>query len=150
MRVAALLALALAGGCQAPDDYGYPPYDPGSGPPGGNGGCSQDSDCGTNLICARDFSCIAATDAYTAHITWTIAGQPATQAACAMRGDLDLDFYTSDDYWFGFSPIACDQGKFSIDKLPKAYVEVTLGPQGQGGTVARIDQVTGTAVLDLP
>jgi hypothetical protein len=147
-------ALILVGAC-LPDpgtSDGYPPstYDPGTSNPS-NTGCMQDSDCGSNGdVCARDFSCVSPGDVYTAHISWTIGGMPATTAACMSLPDLDLEFHTTDDYWFGFSPVACDQGKFTIDKLPTWYVEATLGPEGDGGTTARIDPTTGIATIDLP
>ncbi len=152
MRVAG--ALLFVGGCIADPGYGngYPGYDPGSNPnPGNNGGCHQDSDCGSgSLICARDFSCVSKSETYTAHISWTIGAQPASKTTCAHLPDLDLQFRTTDNYFFGFSPIACDQGKFTIDKLPTWYVETTIGPTGSSGTLARIDPITGIATLDLP
>ncbi len=144
--------LILVGACQDPGSDSYPPttYDPGTSNPN-NGGCQQDSDCGNNGdICARDFSCVSPSQVYTAHVSWTIGGMPATAAACASLPDLDLQFTTTDDYWFGFSPVACDQGKFTIDKLPTWYVEASLGPEGDGATSARIDPTTGIAMIDLP
>jgi hypothetical protein len=149
MRV--LGALILVAACQAPPDD-YPPYtyDPGNPYPPDNGGCNSDADCGTGNICARDFSCIPPSEAYVAHISWTIGGKQATTATCASLPDLDLQFMTTDQYYFGFSPIACDQGKFTIDKLPTWYVETSIGPEGDRGTTARIDPTTGVATLDLP
>ena len=150
---AALFLVVVLGGCLAPDySSGYPDgtYQPGNPQPSDQGGCRKDTDCSSNLVCARDYSCIAKSQVYTAHVNWTIHGAAASAATCAGLPDLDLQFFTSDNYYFGYSPIACSQGKFTIDKLPMWYVQASIGPQNEQGTFARIDATTGNATLDLP
>jgi hypothetical protein len=155
MRLA--LVVTLVGACSSPystgDDVGT--YDPGSVlPPTSSGNCEQDTDCGVNagLVCARDYSCDTPDQVVTAHITWTISGQPANATTCANISDLDIQFTDdSDEWWFGFSPVPCVEGKFTIDKLPRWYTRVGLGPVGpRTGNATAIDPTTGTATIDLP
>lgn len=150
-----LALVVLLGACSSPystgDDYGT--YDPGSQlPPTGSGGCEQDSECGSNLVCARDYSCDTADQVMVAHIHWTVSGQPANATTCANIADLDIQFTDDNDaWWFGFSPVPCVEGKFTIDKLPKWYTRVGLGPVGpRTGNAAAIDPTTGEATIDLP
>jgi len=155
MRVAAVLVAVAIGACIPQDrSTGFPDgnYDPNSNPQPGQNGCRKDADCGTGsgLVCARDFACVNASDVYTAHISWTIHGALASAQTCASLPGLDLQFFTSDDYFFGYSPIACDQGKFTITKLPTWYMKVSIHPAGDQGTFTRIDPTTGDAAVDLP
>ena len=60
--------------------------------------------------------------------TWTVDGAPANGSDCAPFSSLLLDFIdplAEDD--FGYEPVACDEGKFSVDKMPMRFVEATLG-----------------------
>lgn len=154
MRLVA--ALVIIGACSSPyqgDDYPYYGNDPDSQlPPTSNGGCEKDSDCGTDLVCARDYSCDTADQVMVAHISWTVSGQPANATTCKDIADLDIQFTDdSDQWWFGFSPVPCIEGKFTIDKLPKWYTRVGLGPVGpRTGGAAAIDPTTGAATIDLP
>src|SRR5262249_47345502 len=101
-------------------------------PPGGYapGGCEKDSDCGGD-VCARDGECLAPSEVMSIHISWTVNGQAPSDAACANGPDWFVDF--SDGFsggGFGFAPVPCKAGVFSVDKLPNRYVDVDLGVDG--------------------
>ena len=165
------LVLGLMGGCltqvsQPPnggDDY-YPPYDgggggwgSGTGGTGGTGGygCHADTDCGgANYVCARDGECLTKDNVRVIHVVWTLDQQAASQTSCAAAPTpLELSF--ADQFGgstFGFAPVPCVEGKFTIDKMPTIYTNVALGPEynyGAGGATGTFD-ATGTATLDLP
>ena len=148
MRLAALLVLAT--GCLQPSDPSPYPPDPGVPFPPDTSGCHADGDCGAGQVCARDFTCESPADVATIHVNWTLKGDPASAQRCAATPSFDLRFDSSGDY-FGFSPVPCDQGRFTIDKLPRWYtqVEISLG-EGLRGTAGSIDFVTGIAGVDLP
>jgi hypothetical protein len=156
MRLA-LAALLLLAGCLQ-ETYSDPPPPSGGGGwgtgPGGTGGdtsygCHQDSECGGD-VCARDGECMPADDVVTVHVTWTINDQPASAQTCDVAPDLDLTFFGSSGDEFGFSPVPCAEGKFTVDKLPLWYGSVQLTRAGDygsgGGTSAFVD---GTAAINL-
>ena len=163
------LVLGVLGGCltqvsQPPGGGGdyYPPgYDGGtwgSGQGGGGGtsgyGCHADTDCPTSYVCARDGECLTKDNVHVIHVVWTLDHQAASQTSCAPApSPLELSF--SDQFGgstFGFAPVPCVEGKFTIDKMPTIYTNVALGPEynyGAGGATGTFD-ATGTATLDLP
>ena len=49
---------------------------------------------------------------------------------------------------FGFSPVPCVEGRFTVDKLPNNYTTVRLR-HGSTWQTAAIDPMTGDAVFDL-
>jgi hypothetical protein len=138
MRLA--LVLVFAGCIQ--QTYSDPPPSSSGGwgtGPGGTGGdtsygCHQDSECGSE-VCARNGSCEPADSVKTVHVSWTMNDQPASQQTCAFAQDLDISFIasaTGDE--FGFSPVPCVEGKFTVDKLPVWYGTVQLSRAGDYGT----------------
>ena len=151
MRVHWLLPLALVG-CMQSD-----PYPPGGGGGGGGGGgtglvCQGDSDCGGGQVCARTGECLLPTDVQTVHVTWTLQGQPASTATCASSSQLEIDFPSGNDGWWGWAPVPCDEGKFTVDKLPTWFTEADVSIDNDPGSTvtATIDAATGNASLDLP
>jgi hypothetical protein len=144
------LAIVLAAGCiRQPDPL---PPDPGWTGPQGDPlfGCASDADCGSE-VCARDDQCYPATSIRVAHALWTIRGEPAGVASCAGQPDLYIQFLGSNGGEFGFAPVPCTTGKFTVDKLPTIYTQVELGADDTDvGTTAVIDEVTGEATIDLP
>jgi hypothetical protein len=154
MRIA-LAALLLAGCIQ--QTYSDPPPSSGGGwgtGPGGTGGnssfgCHADSECGTD-VCARDGECLNPNDVRTVHVMWTMTGQPAGTATCMSSPDLDLTFFTSNEQ-FGFSPVPCVEGKFTVDKLPSWFQSVELSRTGDYGSsgASGVFASDGTATLDL-
>lgn len=161
------LVLALVGGCFT--ESSGPPYGGGGGGGGYGGdgwgtgtggtggpisyGCSSDDACGTGNVCARDGECLPSTDVRIIHVAWTVNGQPAGTDACAKYPNLDITFLSSDGGTydqFGFAPVPCMEGKFTVDKMPKRYVEVALQPDCLCTTAASdVFDTTGSVSLDL-
>ncbi len=160
------LVLGLVGGCITPSsggsDYGGGYSDPGDGGwgtgTGGSGGstsygCHVDSECGGGLVCARTGACASASSVHVIHVSWTVNARPASTETCVNAPDLELTF--SEPYGelgtFGFAPVPCVEGKFTIDKMPLGYTTISLERQYdyQGGTIGTFDS-TGSALLDLP
>jgi hypothetical protein len=159
----ALLALPLLAACviESPnpgDDTYYPPPDNsgwGSGYGGGGGttdyGCHQDADCGSNLVCARDGECLASTAVRIIHVNWTLKGLPASETTCVHAPSLAITFGDTVGDLFGFAPVPCKAGRYTIDKMPTRFDHVELSRQGEysGGDDGPFD-ATGNVTLDLP
>lgn len=148
MRAALAVTLALAGCMQTeppPGDYGS-----GGGPIGGIM-CNVDTDCGSGQVCARTGECLAPSEVRTVHVTWTIGGAPANATTCASSPDLELDLPASDGSWWGWAPVPCNEGKFTVDKLPTWFTEADLQVQGDPSSAVSgtIDATSATAALDL-
>jgi hypothetical protein len=161
------LVLGVVGGCftqssgptggdyPPPDPYPYPTgYDAGSyDPPPNSYGCHQDSDCGGTLVCARDGECMSAAQVRIIHVTWTLGGQLASADTCKTAPPLELAFTDiTGASQFGFAPVPCMEGKFTVDKMPIVFTGVQMGPEydyGAGGASGTFD-TTGTVALDLP
>ncbi|HEY5925482.1 MAG TPA: hypothetical protein VIV11_27545 [Kofleriaceae bacterium] len=163
MRLA-LAALLLTGCIIEPPDSGpdYPPpggdsgWGSGWGGGGGTGGygCQSDAACGTGNVCARNGECTIASNVRIVRTTWTMRDQEASDTTCASAKQLDITFHTSGaglDDQFGFSPVPCSAGKFTVDKLPLRYTMVSLARRsdGYGGATGTFD-AAGNAILDLP
>ena len=156
------VVLALVGGCitQSSSDPPYDPYPPdpgwGSGPGGGGGstgfGCHADTECGTGAVCARDGECLAADQVRIIHVSWTVQGQVASTATCSAGPMLALSFSDSAGLVFGFEPVPCAEGRFTVDKMPISYDTVSLQRQYEldSGRVSDVFDATGNATLDLP
>jgi hypothetical protein len=112
-------------------------------------GCQADRDCSGGDVCARTGSCLPVSQVYAVHVNWTVKGAPASEAACAPSPDLQINFGVSEsDAEFGFAPVPCVQGKFTVDKLPTKLTTVRLR-HGSNWETASIDATTGDAVFDL-
>ncbi len=158
MKVA-LAALLLAGCIIEPPDSGddYPSGGGwGSGWGGGSGttgyGCHADTECGNGNVCARNGQCTAASAVRVVHTTWTLRDQEASDTSCANAPKLDITFSVDSGYdMFGFSPVPCDAGKYTIDKLPLRYNVVSLSraDDDRGGATASFD-AQGNATINLP
>ena len=160
MRLA--LAALLLGACiiEPPPDSGGGSSGSGdgwgSGWGGGGGstsyGCHADTECGSSYVCARDGECLAATSVHMIHANWTIKGQPASDATCTNAKNLDITFEASTTAdQFGFSPVPCNAGRYTIDKMPSRYTSVTLSRAGDGyGGDTAVFDAEGNAQLDLP
>lgn len=140
------------GVCQQDSDCaGYVvPGDAGSGVDAGSG--SSGSDAGaTGVVCARDGVCVPADDVMTVHVKWTLQSMPASTATCASSPDLELDF-SGGAYGYGYAPVPCVEGEFTITKLENYYTNVSLEIEGQLGTGSNttIPSGGGTVTLDLP
>jgi hypothetical protein len=153
MRV--VLAVCLLAGCVGPESY--PPDDTGWGSGyGGQGGysdygCTSDSECGTGLVCARTHECLQAGEVHTVRTTWTLRGQPASQQTCAGAPNLAITFTTPSQDLFGFAPVPCRAGKFTVDKLPFRYSAVMLSREDEYDTGYPDGfDADGNASIDLP
>ena len=158
MRIA--LALVLFAGCIQPQPDPGPGPDPngwGTGPGGTGGnqsyGCHIDSDCGGGYVCARDGECLTSSQVRTIHVSWTVHGVAASAASCAQLPHLDISFMdnleTAGDT-FGFSPVPCAEGLFTIDKMPTRFMGVELAATGNtSGAATGTFASDGTVSLDL-
>jgi hypothetical protein len=158
------LVLGLVGGCITQSSG--PPYGGGGGGGGGGGdgwgtgtggtggpisyGCTSDTACGSGYVCARDGECLASTDVRIIHVSWTVKGQPASASTCATNPNLDITFLGTSGDQFGFAPVPCMEGKFTVDKMPKRYAQVSLEPDCLCKTAdTDVFDSTGSATLDL-
>jgi hypothetical protein len=133
MRLAAV-AIACLAGCPDP-------------PPDGQA-CDTDSQCGSD-ICARDGECIAASQVRMVKLTWTVRGLMANATTCASQPDLELNFYGPDvNDVFGFEPVPCMQGQFTIDRIPDRFDQAELRTPSGISQFATID-ATGVVAFDL-
>jgi hypothetical protein len=152
------VSLSLAGaGCAAQDPGTGKNVGPGDPDPNADlYACHSDADCAYprsgGPSCAVDGDCDTTV---VAHISWTMSGQPASKATCAAAPELDLTFWY-DDEGFGYSPVPCAEGQFTVDNFPIEYtrVQASVGllrdGDRRGGSVAMFDFTTDTVTLDLP
>jgi hypothetical protein len=117
--------------------------------PSGHDECSSDSQCGDD-VCARSGECLARPSLRTVAVKWTINGAPASTSACAAHPELYVQFDGTD---YGdtlrFAPVACRDGVYIVDRLPKRYAQVEIGIEGGTGNVQPIDVATSQVALDL-
>ena len=74
---------------------------------------------------------------------------PASDTTCAATPNFYVLFSgTQISDTFGFSPVPCKSGVFSIDKLPRRFVSVELGVENGNSEVTSID-AQGNASFDL-
>ena len=131
MRALPLLLLVLAG---------CPPLD---------GECQVDDDCSGSRVCARNSECLPSSDVRVTRTSWTIRGQAASASTCASTPDLYILFGAFDpNDTYGYEPVPCAAGVFTVDKLPKRYTSVELGISGRFSDQAVFDS-QGHAVVDL-
>jgi hypothetical protein len=120
--------------------------------PSGPSGCKTDSQCGGET-CARDGSCLPASQIRMVKVTWTIRGQIATATTCGMSPattNMELIFSTGDfGMQFGYEPVPCVEGQFTIDKIPTAYSYVEMDSAAGQTLASATIQADNTAKLDL-
>jgi hypothetical protein len=120
-------------------------------PQQGGGACDEDVECDSGLVCARgDHFCVTPDEVRFVRAEWTINGQPASVATCGGNLELFIQFQSSvQEDNFGFSPVPCETGTFTVDKLPIRYRSVELGVEGSGQSDRSSFDADGTALLDL-
>jgi len=162
VRTLSIALVFAAVGCapqdpQPPGDpgYPYPTPEPGGGGGGGGGGvygCEADTDCPSGDVCARTYECLPPDQVRTVHITWTLEGQPANSSTCASSPDLEIDFNFNGGGWWGWAPVPCAEGKFTIDKMPTYDADVAISEDGDPSTqeYGTLDATTGQVTIDLP
>jgi hypothetical protein len=112
--------------------------------------CSSDSHCGADDVCARSGECLAKTAVRAVTVKWTVDSTAADAVSCAAHPDLYLQFESADyGDTFRVAPVPCSAGSYSIDKLPRRYLQVELGVDGGTGDVSPIDLATAQAQFDL-
>jgi hypothetical protein len=139
MRCAALALMACLAGCSLTSGSGAE--------------CVNDSQCGDD-VCTRQFNrggeCLPRTSVRSVLVKWTIDGVAASITTCDGYPEIYLQFDGSE---YGdtlrFEPVACSQGQFNVDKLPKRYQQVELGVAGSSASVQVIDPITAQAQFDL-
>ena len=158
----ALGALGLWGCLIEPPSSGDDTYYPGGGTSdgwgsgwgggGGTGGygCHADADCGSQ-VCARNGECMAASAVHVVHVNWTVGDDAASDASCTSAPKLSITFSSNLGDEFGFAPVPCNAGRYTIDKMPMRINNVQLARQYEygGGASGSFDEA-GNVVLDLP
>jgi hypothetical protein len=136
MRTEVLLALAVAGGacggagdeCRATGDG---------------------TDCPGDQVCARSSECLPADQVRRVSANWSVRGQAASATTCAPAPTLYLLFYSADpNDTFGYAPVPCVAGLFTIDKLPVRFTSVEIGKDGGFNTSKPIN-AQGLVTFDL-
>jgi hypothetical protein len=161
MRLAllALTALGSLAGCfmdssSGDDSYYYDDSGWGSGWGGGSGttttGCQADADC-PGMVCARTRECLPASQVRAVHTIWTVGDAAASTGSCTVSPKLAITFSSSAGEQWGYAPVPCNEGKFTIDKFPTRFGNVQLARESDynGGAYGTFD-ATGNATLDLP
>lgn len=134
MRVALFGLLVSFAGCPRPSD----------------GDCNEDVECDDGLVCARgDHLCVTPGEVRMTRTTWTIGGDPPDLGNC-QGFTLYIQFLsTLDQDDFGFSPVPCETGVFTVDKLPNRYRSVEVGVEGGGEFDSASFDGEGNATLNL-
>jgi hypothetical protein len=116
----------------------------------GSGTCMTDSQCGGD-VCARDGECLPASEIQSVKVTWTIRGQAASAMTCAASPSflLQFDGYSYGDS-FGYAPVPCMEGQFTMDKLPTRFVQVDVGLDNAGSFLgSKPIDASGVVAFDL-
>lgn len=118
-------------------------------PNGEDDPCSVDGDCAGGRVCARTSECLAASEVRAVRVTWTIRGMPASDATCAQTPDLYVMFAgPAIQDTFGYAPVPCRAGLFTIDKFPRRFVSVEIGAENRFMETQALD-ANGNAAFDL-
>jgi hypothetical protein len=89
------------------------------------------NDCPGDHVCARSSECLPADQVRSVHVNWSVRGQAASPTTCAPAPSLYLLFYSADpNDTFGYEPVPCVAGLFTIDKLPTRFTGVEIGADG--------------------
>jgi hypothetical protein len=116
--------------------------------------CDQPSDCIGGDVCAADGACSAPNELVTAHVTWTVQGQPASSQTCA-GASLLVGFvvgFGRDQIEYDFGPVPCGPGFYIKANLPsfeEVEVGYDLGDSFGHGQFATPDSSSQTS-FDLP
>jgi hypothetical protein len=107
------------------------------------------NDCPGDQVCARSSECLPADQIRQVSINWTVRGQAASATTCAPAMSLYLLFYSdAPGDSFGYSPVPCVAGLFTIDKLPTRFIGVEIGKDGGFNTSKPIN-AQGLVTFDL-
>jgi hypothetical protein len=163
MRLALLVASLGLSGCfidtsSSDDGYYYEDDSTGwgsgwggeSGSGGPDYGCETDAQC-PGQVCARTRECLNASQVRAVHTLWTIDSAAASTTSCSTAPKLAITFSSSSGEQWGYAPVPCTAGKFTIDKFPIRFGNVQLSRETEysGGAYGTFD-TSGNATLDLP
>jgi hypothetical protein len=118
---------------------------PSSAPPDQGG-----SLCPADLVFSRDGRCLPPDEVREVHISWTVSGAPASVTTCAAAPNLVLDLRSGSGASFGFEPVPCAEGMFTIDRLGTDYDTVHLGRASDRALPGAMIDAAGHAMLNLP
>ena len=154
----ALVGCGLTGTTGTGDDY-YPPGgggDDGGGwtttPGGTDYECMADADCNSaQLICSSTFQCMQPSQVRAIHVNWTLDEQPASPTTCGGAPTLQLSFTDiNGTTGWGYAPVPCAEGKFTIIKMPLTFVGALMGAEnGEGSYFTGTFDTTGNTTIDL-
>jgi hypothetical protein len=114
----------------------------------GGGDCEVDADC-NNGVCARNGECLPAAEVRAVRVTWTIRGAPANATTCTPHPNFYLLFASPQvNDTFGYEPVPCAAGLFTVDKLPRRFVSVEIGVENWFQEDVAFDS-QGNAAFDL-
>jgi hypothetical protein len=107
------------------------------------------NDCPGDQVCARSSECLPPEQIRSVHVNWTVRGQAASATTCAPAMSLYLLFFSSDpNDTFGYEPVPCVAGLFTIDKLPIRFTNVEIGKDG-GFNTSKPISAAGLVTFDL-
>jgi hypothetical protein len=138
------------------DDY-YPPGGDNTGgwtstPGGTDYQCMADADCNSaSLICSSTFQCMKPSAVHAIHVNWTLDEKPASTTTCANAPTLELSFTDVNGYnGWGYAPVPCAEGKFTIIKMPVTFVGANMGSEdGTGSYFNGSFDGSGNTTIDL-
>ena len=111
--------------------------------------CAQDSDCQAGSVCVRAGQCFPQDQTRSIAVVWTVGGQPASDAACGIHADFTLQFDSDVGYSYGYAPVPCRAGKFTVDKIATIVNFVEMFDNAGSGAAGQIVDATDQATLDL-
>jgi hypothetical protein len=155
--LAAIVLVVVFAGCLSrrggPSDGDPPPDGRGPAEPSQDN-CRSNANCGGGEVCARNHTCWPPELLRAVHANWTLRGAAASPTTCAAApSNLMITFYESNGSRSGevsFLPIACAQGRYTIDLLPMSYDRVAISRESGADRQEAVIDSLGDALLDLP
>ena len=99
----------------------------------GEKACELDSECDSGEVCARSAECLPESRVRKVQVRWTIEGEAPVEANCARVGPLEIKFMSTRDDLINYTPLACEAGLFTLDKMPSRMTLVEIdGPSVLG------------------
>jgi len=115
----------------------------------GDGECEVDADCASGAVCARNSECLPTSEVRPVRVTWTIRGMAASATTCAPHPNFYVLFSSpAVNDTFGYEPVPCASGLFTVDKLPRRFVSVEIGVENWFMEDQAFD-AQGNAAFDL-
>jgi hypothetical protein len=106
--------------------------------------CKVDGDCGV-VVCDNSSICTDMGMLRKVQVSWTINGSIPGASNCTGVARLEVEFQALDGAAFGYGPVPCTAGLFSLLKMPSKFVKAKLTAIRTGGGDS---QVTGDIGAD--